>query len=266
MKRIFAALTGLVAMTGAAFAADVYRAPTMKDSTPGGYVEARQAFQGGYVGATVNWGDLDVQNTTSLNWEDCESGCDRRALRQFFDTGDVDSVTLPGRGFDGDGIGGGVRAGYHFRLGRVYGGPLLSLDFGKVDAKDAFSIGDLDVEHRASIDWSGTLAAKLGVVVTERIGVYALVGTTFADVSVSGRGTVDSDQVGSYSGSELAGGLTYGAGVDLMITEQLSVFAEWTRTEFGNVNAGGTALDCIGVDVDTDLVLDVAKVGLAYHF
>lgn len=265
MRTIIAAALMLVA-GATAHAADMTpsRTYTPDDAGP---ITLHSTFAGAYVGASVNWSQLRGENGTALDWDKCEH-CDARALRKFFDV-ETNGADLSFPDLKNDQFGGGFRAGYNWQVGRIYGGPLVMVDFG--GASSSTSIGDElaggNVDFNVNIQ--GTIAGKLGVALTDRIGLYGLVGWSFADVDVdteahvgTGEGAVRS----SNNHSKYVNGFAYGGGFDVKVTGNLAAFAEYQHVDLSNFDASGALLDCIKYDYRASPELDTVRVGLTYTF
>ena len=122
----------------------------------------------------------------------------------------------------------GLHAGYLFDFGQVIAG--AELDYNKVDLDE--NDGDADLwrlRGRAGYDMG-------------RFQPYATLGV--ARVSTN-------DAAGDISET----GITYGLGAEYLVTENFSVGAEYSRSDFSDVIADG-------IDLDTDLV----QVRASYRF
>src|SRR5687767_9391425 len=115
---IFAAIAVIVGVMPAG-AADIFGGSVKDEPTsfPAIYRTAAH-FGGGYMGASINWENLDVDQRGSLTWNCCESG----------EPESLFNGKLPG--MNDDAFAGGVQAGYNFELGRAYFGPLVKFDLG----------------------------------------------------------------------------------------------------------------------------------------
>ncbi|HVQ43859.1 MAG TPA: outer membrane beta-barrel protein [Candidatus Saccharimonadia bacterium] len=213
-------------------------------------------FGGGYVGGSVNWSQIDVSQSASISIGD-ESA----------------SFGLPG--MSGDEFSGGVQIGYNFEAGRLYGGPVVKFDLGGPTASlhhtfatdedgEALATGDL----KMTVNWTATLAGKGGIRVTDWLGVYGLLGIGFVDVDVDGRAHVGRPGQGiglHENATDTVTAFTYGAGVDLKLSDNWRAFAEWQRFDLDTFNAQGSILfDQIRYGYKADSDLDVIRVGVNY--
>lgn len=264
MKALIAAVALVIA--GASAQASDMTAP--RAYTPDtGNILPTSSFAGAYVGASVNWNRLGGENGAGLDWDNCEK-CDARTLRRFFET-ESNSTDLAFPDLKSDQIGAGFRAGYNWQVGRIYGGPLVMVDFGGMSSST--SIGDENAG--GSVDFNvniqGTVAGKLGVAITDRIGFYGLAGWTFADVDVdteahigTGEGAIKS----SNNHSKYVNGFAYGGGAEFKITKNLTGFAEYQHVNLSDFDASGTLFDCVKYDYNAQPDLDTVRVGLTYTF
>jgi len=259
--RIIYALLAIVAGATSVGAADL-RGST-KDvgaDAPAIYQVSKSSFGGFFVGASVNWDRLDVEHEGSMNWEDCPNCSVQKPLNEYFGTKGGIAGNLPD--ISDKGIGGGLRGGYMFQAGRIYGGPVLMVDFSQVD--ETYATGKLSVGS----DWRAAAVLKGGVEVIERVGVYGFVGVGMVDISVDGSigGPVLGGETVSVMGySDTVTAFTFGGGVDVKLTEHLSAFGEWQRFDL-NSFGGSKGVDCFAFTHDGDANLDVVRVGLNYNF
>jgi opacity protein-like surface antigen len=264
MKNFILAAIAVIASVMPASAADVFGGST-KDAPielPAIYRTAAH-FGGGYVGGSVNWENLDVDQRGSLTFDCCE-----------YSNPTTIPVKLPG--MSDDTFAGGVQAGYNFELGRVYVGPVVKFDLGGPSAtlKHSFDErGDVTGELNFDVNWSATIAAKFGIAVTDRIGVYGFAGVGFVDVDVNGNvhanlgGPIGGIGLNSAAHNETVTAFTYGVGGDLKITDRWRAFAEWQRFDLDTFNASGSVLlDCIIYGYKGNAELDVIRVGLNVAF
>jgi opacity protein-like surface antigen len=276
MKHLILAMIAVVAGTLSGNAADLDRSSikdTFAANVPAIQEVGRAGFGGGYVGASVNWSSLDVGHSGSIDARNCDK-CERNDEWQFA------SGTLPG--MSADEFSGGIQAGYNFEIGSVYVGPVVKFDLGGPSAslnrtifddprgRDGDVTGAIDFE----VNWSATVAAKLGVQVLDRVGVYGLIGVGFVDVDARGSAHMDLSSlsiggagVRTDNHSETVTAFAYGAGVDVKITDRWRAFAEWQRFDLDTFNANGSVLlDCIKYGYKADTDLDVVRVGLNAAF
>lgn len=273
MKKLLIAALAVAAATSAN-AADL--GGSTKDTysnVPAIHEVARTGFGGGYVGASVNWSSLDVDHSGSIDARNCDK-CEHNDEYQFA------SGKLPG--ISGDEFTGGIQAGYNFEIDRVYFGPVVKFDLGGPSASLKRRLLDnpngdfLDTDGQIDfeVNWSATVAAKLGVQVLDRVGVYGLIGVGFVDIDA--RGSVHTNlspmSIGGISArtdnhNETVTAFTYGAGVDVKLTERWRAFAEWQRFDLDTFDANGSILlDCIKYGYKADADLDVIRVGLNVAF
>ena len=274
MKHLILAMIAVVAGTLSGNAADLDRS-SIKDTfadAPAIY-KVNSGFGGGYVGASVNWSSLDVGHSGSIDARNCDK-CEHNDEWQFA------SGTLPG--MSADEFSGGIQAGYNFEIGRVYVGPVVKFDLGGpsaslnrklIDSDLPNDLGDATGAIDFEVNWSATVAAKLGVQVLDRVGVYGLIGVGFVDVDARGSahlnvgGPVGGFGVRTDNHSETVTAFAYGAGVDVKITDRWRAFAEWQRFDLDTFNANGSVLlDCIKYGYKADADLDVVRVGLNAAF
>lgn len=268
MKTIIAFAVALLGIS-AAHAADL---PTsLKDRFDNRPAIAQQVtdispapvWSGFFVGGSLNFDRLDTENSGGVDWSDCDH-CTRRYLDEYFDTKGAIASRLPD--LDDTGISGGVRAGYLFQAGRVYGGPVLMADFGKVEAELNHSFDD-DVRGKLSIgsSWRAAGVVKGGVIVTDWLGVYGFAGVGLVDVDVNASLSDGDETVSIMNYRDTVTALTFGAGADLKLSQNVAAFAEWQRFDLDSFD-GSKTVDCFRFVHHGNADLDVIRVGLTYTF
>lgn len=261
-KLLIAALL-TVAGLSAAHAADL----PMKgdDSLPAIVrIETSRGFGGWFVGGSVNWDNLNVEQRGSLTYPAIVQGEDGPELG----TASTGFVGLPDA--DGSEISFGARFGYLFQIGRLYGGPVAMFDLGGPSAKFNYSDGAFDGSIETTVNWKASLVGKLGVQVLDRVGVYAIAGVAFVDMDVDGKAHYGTPGQGfglTTNHNETVTALTYGVGVDLKISDGWTGFAEYQRFDLDTFNASGSIFaDQIQYGYKGDSTIDTVRVGMTYSF
>lgn len=160
------------------------------------------------------------------------------------------SPLVPGVKFTDDleGWNGGVLVGYEltngpyftgFELLGAYGGPQKDYDFGGGMRADYGVEGHIDFRIRA------------GALVMDRVAVYGIGGATSAKLM-----TELSDGVNSYEQDEWRWGWLAGAGLECLLTSNLSVAVEYTYTGLEEKTYAGI----LTVDGDFDAVRAAGRV------
>lgn len=275
MKRMLIAAIAAIAAATPISAADIDG--SFKDSLPRPAEISRienTGFGGGYVGASVNWSSLDVDHSGSLDGRNCDE-CEHNDDRQFI------SGKLPG--MSDDVVNGGMQIGYNFTaFERFYFGPVAKFDLGGPSASlrrtliegDEDGFGETNGKIEMDVNWTATLAAKLGIQVIDRVGIYGLIGVGFVDVDASGSvhmnlqpSPIGGISVNTPTHSETVTAFTYGAGVDVKLDERWRLFAEWQRFDLETFSANGSIFaDCLKYGYDADPTLDVIRVGVNVAF
>jgi outer membrane immunogenic protein len=194
-------------------------------------------------------------------------------------------------GFDWSGFYVGVAGGYgtsHFTATSVatgvvnsadHGGGMLGVTVGANTQFDQFVLGvEGDVlwsgmggsgacsaapafSCSSSVDWQGTLRARAGFAV-DSVLLFATGGLAFGGVSASTNGAA-APATGSYSGTGV--GFTVGGGIELAVTEQVSLKAEYAYTDLGTLRApAGTLANTSAVDLRA--TNHTFKIGANFHF
>jgi outer membrane immunogenic protein len=172
-----------------------------------------------------------------------EAGIDSYELSADVDLGDFDSdfdgVTAEFDGLSGNGIAGGVYAGYQVPMG----GSFVAVEaFGRLsDAgmKASFSDGTDTGFLKAEAKESYGAAARFGVELGARSAIYARVGWINTKFRVTA-----SDGTDTVSESETEDGVQYGGGLETAIGPRTSIRAEYVVSDYGQAGLGdGVSLE-----------------------
>lgn len=186
-----------------------------------------QSFDGAYVGAAI------VRDAYEVQAEDINLG----------------GATLSADGLSGNGVGGQIFAGYTADLGGGFVGIEANGSLGDASISiSATGVGSARVRARESYG----ISARGGFKLTDSTGLYARVGwqnTRF-------KATLD-DGTGAVSESSTEDALTYGAGLETAIRENVSLRVEYTIEDYGDA---GLELD--GLKVENNKL----SLGVAFRF
>lgn len=149
-----------------------------------------------------------------------------------------------------DGFVGGAQIGYNWQIDQfLIGG---EADISWADIQGSTGIANGTVSTRA--DWLSTVRARAGVAI-DRVLIYGTGGIAFTDMKTELNGPV-----GFSSDSQNLTGWTIGAGVELALTENLSMKGEYLYTDFGDKDYG-----IGGTTVPVSLDGSTVRLGLNYR-
>lgn len=144
----------------------------------------------------------------------------------------------------------GVYGGHNFELpgGVVFG---IESDFAKANGDINWSDGEEGATF--AVDWTAHLRSRVGVAYGNAL-FYAAGGVALA------QGTLDVYSL-DYSDTQIHTGVTVGAGVDVAVTPNVVLRAEYLHDQFATAtyNIGG-------YDTDIDLSSDTVRAGIAFKF
>lgn len=150
-----------------------------------------------------------------------------------------------------DGWLGGVQIGANARMNSlVLGveGDIAATGIGFSQAGDGFSL-------KGNVDWLSTIRGRVGFTPTDRVLVYGTGGVAFAgfDLDLNGGGQ-------SFGGNGFHTGWAVGAGVEAMVTDKISLKAEYLYSDFGS--------DSYNLPDPANIALRVhtVRVGANFHF
>jgi len=262
MKKFLLSATALIALTGAASAADL---PSRYAPAP--VVAAAPVFTwtGFYAGVNAGyaWGDSEVSATS--------------ADPDFFGALEVAGF---GRSSDEGSFAGGAQIGYNYQIGSAVVGleadiNYLNLnDHYETSVSEAFSGSVFTDTLRAGhkVQWVGTLRARLGFTPAERLMVYATGGLAYGSVKshTSFTSDLNSDQFFNFNGSnsDTRWGWTIGAGAEYAFTNNLSLKGEYLYVDLDSKHYAATTPEFPGVtySVKDETSFHVVRAGLNYRF
>jgi outer membrane immunogenic protein len=160
-------------------------------------------------------------------------------------------TTGPGFGFNTDGFAGGGQVGYNWQIDRFVVGGEADISWANLDGSRTIPGGTVSVQS----DWLSTVRGRAGVTF-DRVFIYGTGGIAFTslETSVTGAG------VPAASDKNTLTGWTAGAGIEVALTENLSVKGEYLWVDFSDepFALGGPRA------VPGDLDGSYARVGLNY--
>lgn len=254
MKSMKLALAGAAFLTGAAFfaqaqAADIYqRGGSLKDEPA--YAPAI-SWAGFYAGVHAGgaWGSVDVTELDNYN-----------------DKGHTFS-------YDTDGFMGGIQVGYNFQRGGLVFG--IEADLGYMNANGGVqdpviaALGRTPNDSWASMDGGlyGTLTGRLGLATGSWL-LYAKGGAAFlnADVSFEDTNPLGLTLVNGTTNSDTLSGWVLGGGVEVALTNNWSLKAEYLHFDFGTATVAAQSPGGQTYRFDNDIAVDTVKAGLNYRF
>ena len=204
MIRTIAATFGatLLAVPAVAGGLGDFTAPVVAAPAPAEPLAFGRDWTGGYVGAQIGYGGLNVDGTEGIDFGDIGDPDDEDA--------DDDVIELEGSGFTY-----GLRSGYDIDFGRAVAGGFLTYDGASIDTDE----DDTGVE--AEIDEIARAGLRLGYDAGNVLPYLA-----------GGYAYVDTDNIGS------SDGYFAGVGVESYVTENVSVGGEILYHNFEGFDNG----------------------------
>jgi outer membrane immunogenic protein len=229
MKKLFLASAALLALSGAASAADMAAAPAYTKAPPP--MDPGYNWTGFYIGAMGGYGWSDHTRIT------------------------VGGVTFTGTGSDINGGFGGGTIGYNWQMGQAVFG--LEADGAAADITDSSTA--LGVTLRERIDAFGSVTGRIGYTWGPTL-LYAKGGYAWADNEISAAAV----GVGTFfSESHIHSGWTIGGGLEYMFAPNWSAKAEYMYADYGNETyLGGFVPGGVGFGG----AFHTVKAGVNYHF
>jgi outer membrane immunogenic protein len=219
LRRILLASAGAMALTGAAFAADL-RAPPPPPPPP------VFTWTGFYVGinAGYHWGSSTF-NFTSTDTSGLAVGGGLGAAQAF--------GTIPTTGASGaNGFIGGGQVGYNYQIDTFVLG--LELDIDGATGRDSssallsnvpagFTISTL-TQSEQQLDWLGTLRARIGWTPIDRLLIYGTGGLAFgrSSASFSVVNAAANPPLADFASNSTSVGWTAGGGIEYALPDEWS--------------------------------------------
>ena len=204
MIRTIAATFGATLLAAPAVAGGLgdFTAPVVAAPAPAEPLAFGRDWTGGYVGAQIGYGGLNVDGTEGIDFGDIGDPDD--------EDDDDDVIELEGSGFTY-----GLRSGYDIDFGRAVAGGFITYDGANIDTdEDATGV-------EAEIDSIGRAGLRLGYDAGNVLPYLA-----------GGYAYVDTDNIGS------SDGYFAGVGVESYVTENVSVGGEVLYHNFEGFDNG----------------------------
>ena len=283
MKTYLLAAASLLAFTGAAAAADL----------PDQFIEPvatviAPTWTGAYIGAFAGYafkGDdgnsiLFDTNLDGVFGDIVPGGPTGNAFAPGFCDGTANGST-PAFGCDEDegGFTGSIRAGYDVQFGQFVVGGLIEAAYVDLeDATTAFSVTPTFYTIERDLDY--TVAARLRAgFAADRLLAYVTGGAVYGDMDYSFDTGNTVNTFALTDGDDGDIGYQLGGGIEVMLTDKLSLSGEYLYTRFEDsdvrVRAGGavvnpfTTVNALGTDfklADEDFDYHTVHLGVNYRF
>lgn len=174
----------------------------------------------------------------------------------------------------------GVQAGYTYQLDQIVLG--LQADFGGLDAgksdnrSDSLFGLDMAVRDSYDMDWMGTLRARLGILASDKLLLYATGGGAVTSVKFSHRYDFDNRPISfggeSFSDTVTRWGWVVGGGVEYAFAGNWSLGAEYLYADFGSISNTERVFHSNAGPLDTlfenelDLSIQTVRASINYRF
>ncbi|PHP26175.1 outer membrane protein [Limimaricola cinnabarinus] len=197
-------------------------------AAPAPVVAPAMSWAGAYAGASLGYGELGVD----ADLEDLAA--------DLLD--DVDINDLPSLSLTEADVAYGAHLGYNWQRQRVVYGLELAVLGSETELEIAVDGEDVGVE----LDYAARLMGKVGYQFAEAL-VYGTAGMAYAEFSGTGDASGETEEETGYA---------YGIGMDYMLTQNVSLGAEYVRHRFEDV-----------ADIDdVDGEFSTTSVRMSYHF
>jgi len=231
MKRIVFSAVALVAAIGVANAADIRRPPPPAAKAPA-YVAPLFTWTGFYLGANLGYGWGSGSGTITAG-----------------------GATGPVSG-DGNGIFGGLQAGYNWQAGALVFGVETDFQLSAGEGTLNGSAGGVTFTGTTKNEWFGTIRGRLGYAV-DRWLFYVTGGGAYSHNTLSGTNSLG----GAFSSSATGWSWTVGGGIEAALVNNWSVKGEYLYIDSPDKIPVPT-----GVAVSGSSESHLFRVGVNYRF
>jgi outer membrane immunogenic protein len=172
----------------------------------------------------------------------------------------------------------GVQAGFNYRLdpnNMVVVGLEADISGSTLDGRVSIDAAtgpdlpplDFHIDAGTSLDWLATIRGRVGALVTEDTLVYLTGGAAYGQTTSSLNADFNGTSVLELSETNDRMGYVVGAGLEHMITENISFKTEYLYTDLGTENLfDGTVFDPITATVDSTVAFHTVRAGLNFSF
>ncbi|WP_342359493.1 outer membrane protein [Terrarubrum flagellatum] len=235
MKKLLLASAALVAISSAAFAADL---PSRKGPPPAPVYVPAFSWTGFYVGLQggYSWGRVTGTSTTAPG-----------------------GLFLGSYGYDANGGLFGAHAGYNYQFTpNLVAGIEGDIEWADLKKTGIASTGLL--AERTKLDWQGSVRGRFGFAL-DRALIYATGGVAFADISHNVTTIPGGVSVLNYS--DTRAGWTLGGGIEYALTNNITVRGEYRYTDYGRISASNLVT---GVADSKKFTTNAIRAGVSYKF
>jgi len=159
--------------------------------------------------------------------------------------------------YSGDGVVGGIHAGYNWQWGNFVVGPEADIEATSAKAQSAFGFTET-----ADLKWQGSVRLRAGYAF-DRLLPYITGGVAFGDFDY----TLDVRPFpGEATFSEVRTGATIGAGIEYAFSDKWSARLEYRYTDYGKASGTGFPIFIPAVQQRHEIHTDSVRFGISYRF
>lgn len=229
---------------------------------------AGSASAGGYIAPVTPTPDVPPVAAPVANWAGAYGGVslgysgggDDEVGVEVFEDGVPVGIATGLTNLKIKGVTADIHGGYRWQRGAWVFGPELALEGGSVDAEETVSGSGIAVRFKSEVNYLATLTMKTGYLMNPQTMVYGTAGVSHGDFDYT-----LSNRSSSASEGYTATGYVLGLGVERMMNDRMSVFAEWQYRNYGTSDVTFTEGSDSVVTVGTPEHHNV-KVGVNFSF
>ncbi len=130
-------------------------------------------------------------------------------------------------------------------------------------------LGSAEIEAGSSLEWFATVRGRVGFV-WDRALIYGTGGVAFGEIESGYSASISDDEGNSESLSDSVKtdhvGWTVGAGIEYMLTNNVSFKTEYLYIDFGDEEIIGFSDEGISAGLDVETQFHTIKAGVSYRF
>jgi outer membrane immunogenic protein len=166
----------------------------------------------------------------------------------------------------GNDVGGlfGLQGGANYQIGNFVVGGVVDIALTSLEGSTSSGPAINDITISSSLKNLGSVRAKVGYAM-DNVLAYAHGGLAFGETETSAVTTATGVPFTGFHGNEHVG-FTVGAGVELKVSEKVSLFAEYAYTDLGTDTVFSNPPGFAAFDLNETLRLQTIKAGANFHF
>ncbi|MDB5536842.1 MAG: porin family protein [Devosia sp.] len=207
--------------------------------------------------------DVLVINSSSTDWSGFYAGIFGGVAPGRYEYNGTAGFGFP---YIGDDVGGlvGMQAGANYQMGNFVFGGVVDLALTSLEGSTSSGPAANDITISSSLKDLGSVRGKVGFAMSDVLA-YVHGGLAFGQTRTSAVTTATGVPFDGFHGNDRIG-FTIGAGVEVKVLENVSLFAEYAYTDLGTATVFTNPPGFAAFDLNETLRLQTVKAGANFHF